>query len=275
MAGSLAAGIVWAFDFDGVLCDSAMETAHTALRVCRAQWGSIPNPAGSAGLLQSFRSARSILETGWEAILMLYLLLQGLEVAELVEEFHVRLKASTMAALGTSEAQLKALFQEARDDWVAADAADWVATHGFFETALASVQVLLKRCEPVYIISTKAAPFVARLLESRGVEFPGERIFGLGSGPKPAVVHRILQAHVGSHLFFLEDRVQTLELFYNEVWARDDVRLGLATWGYNTVAERERARASGRILVLDTQQDLATLVEQQHAWQPSTATAMT
>ena len=111
-------------------------------------------------------------------------------------------------------------------------------------------------------MTTKAAPFVYRLLGTRGVTVPPGRVYGLGSGPKPDVVAAIRERHGGAHVTFIEDRLATLEAFVAR-GMHADVRLLLAAWGYNTPAERDQARGSPHITLLDTQADLVALAKQQ------------
>jgi hypothetical protein len=51
-------------------------------------------------------------------------------------------------------------------------------------------------------------------------------------------------------LWFVEDRLETLEhvTTHSDL---DDVKLFLAAWGYNTAAARAKARADGRVRLLE------------------------
>ncbi|GJN07684.1 hypothetical protein PR202_ga25532 [Eleusine coracana subsp. coracana] len=71
----------------------------------------------------------------------------------------------------------------------------------------------------------------ALLKELAGIDFPSERIYGLGTG-------------------FVEDRLATLKNVIKEP-ALDKWNLYLVTWGYNTQKEREEAEGISRIQLVD------------------------
>ena len=63
----------FALDFDGVLCDSAMETALTAWRAGARIWPEWRAAEASADVLERFIRLRPALETGYQAILLMRL----------------------------------------------------------------------------------------------------------------------------------------------------------------------------------------------------------
>ncbi|XP_044960047.1 uncharacterized protein LOC123411172 isoform X2 [Hordeum vulgare subsp. vulgare] len=92
----------------------------------------------------------------------------------------------------------------------------------------------------------------ALLKELAGVDFPSERIYGLGTGPKVKVLQRLqeMPQHQGLTLHFIEDRLATLKNVIKEP-ALDKWNLYLVKWGYNTQKEREEAGAISRIQLID------------------------
>jgi len=104
-----------------------------------------------------------------------------------------------------------------------------------------------------YIVTTKQSRFAEALLkELAGIDFPSERIYGLGTGPKVKVLQQLQQMpqHQGLTLHFIEDRLATLKNVIKEP-ALDKWNLYLVTWGYNTPEEREEAQGISRIQLVD------------------------
>ena len=116
---------IWAFDFDGVLCDSARETGMAGWKgavkpcflvlhfsylfsttltsssplffftpACEGLFKDTAPPDAVTALLEQFVLVRPVLETGWEAVLMVHLLHTGKTVEDLVTTFQAELKAS-------------------------------------------------------------------------------------------------------------------------------------------------------------------------------------
>ncbi len=68
--------IIYALDFDGVICDSAVETAVTGWKAAGNIWNDMPKAVPQARIDQ-FRLIRPNIETGYEAILAMRLLYMG------------------------------------------------------------------------------------------------------------------------------------------------------------------------------------------------------
>jgi phosphoglycolate phosphatase-like HAD superfamily hydrolase len=189
---------IWAFDFDGVLVDSARETGMAGWKGCEALFGSAAPAEKVAELLEQFALVRPILETGWEAVLLVHLLHTGTLVEALLTHFQSSLKASTMVAVGKSQAEIMAAFKTARTMWIASDVEGWLGTNRFYTTAVQAVQSLVAASSDtvkVYIITTKAKEFAVKLLAACNIAVPEERVFGLGSGRKGAVLSQIIAEH--------------------------------------------------------------------------------
>ncbi|MFA4944763.1 MAG: HAD family hydrolase [Lentisphaeria bacterium] len=237
----------WCLDFDGVLCDSARETGAAAWKAGRTLWPEWPAAEPPPALLERFRGLRPLLETGWQAILLLRLLEQGTPPAALAADFAAHIEAACQAA-GRTVPELVRLFGETRDRWLAEAPEDWLARHRFYPGVAAALTAALAY-GPVAILTTKQERFTRRLLAAAGVEFPAARIFGLDRGrSKEATLAELLAGAESATAEFalVEDRLATLERIAErpELAA---VRLIFAAWGYSTPAERARAAAQPRI----------------------------
>jgi phosphoglycolate phosphatase-like HAD superfamily hydrolase len=247
---------VFALDFDGVLVDSASETAISAWRAGQTIWPEWQGPQPPEALLQRFRRLRPVLETGHEAIVLMRLVHQGV-ADEIVLEGFPDLCREVMPSTHLSAHELTARFGRARDAWIAADLNGWLARQRFYPQVLEPLRQAL-RSHPVYILTTKQQRFALTLLGSVGLDLGEDRIFGLESArPKEDVLKELMRspALAGGRFHFVEDRLATLE----RVLQRGDlaeVRLYLAAWGYNTPQQRARAAAGGRIRVWTSEQFL-------------------
>jgi phosphoglycolate phosphatase-like HAD superfamily hydrolase len=254
---------LFAVDFDGVLCDSAAETGGAAWRAVTSLWpewaeeGSEP----PAEYLRRFLALRSLVEFGFQAVLLMRLIGLGLaDGAIRVEplEDESRLRERT----GCGRAELTALLGEAREAWIARDREGWLRHHRFYP-GLVPVLAQPERSRAVRILTTKQERFVVELLRSQGIGLPANHIFGLNPRKsKEDVLEDLLNQPEldGCRIHFVEDRLETLL----RVAARPElaeVQLYLASWGYNTAAERDRAREHPRLTLLRLPQFAARLGE--------------
>lgn len=68
---------IYALDFDGVICDSAVETAITGWKAATFVWPDMANTVPEEKHIEKFRELRPQLETGFEAIIFMRLIQQG------------------------------------------------------------------------------------------------------------------------------------------------------------------------------------------------------
>jgi len=249
-----------AFDFDGVVCDSARETGVTAWL---AGAGLFPGADGQnhpdAELLEGFCLARPLLETGFEALVIMYRLavLKESPVSMLGSPHPAKDMETALQKMGVPREELKDRFQRARDEWIARNEREWLSQNGFYAPVVAAMKRLIARSVSVYVVTTKHASFAAKLLASVGVNLPPDRLFGLGSGKKREVLSALArerEAALGGSLVFIEDRVETLRDVAQH--ASVAATLVVAGHGYNTAEERRRAREEDGFDVMDTAEQL-------------------
>ncbi len=228
-----------ALDFDGVLCASARETGITGWKAAGSLWEDMADGLPPERLLDAYCRVRPVIETGYEAILMMRLLKDGQDPDALLESFAQRLP-ETLTRSGRDAEDLKRLFGAVRDRWIRDDACEWSSLSPLYPGTAEVLNALPVGTE-CYIITTKQERFVARLLEHHGVQFDAARIYGLDRGmKKEAVLRELMDRHPGRRIDFVEDRLATLK----RLTTRPDmapVRLHIAGWGYNTEAERLEA----------------------------------
>ncbi|MDF1582258.1 MAG: HAD family hydrolase [Methyloprofundus sp.] len=229
--------LVYALDFDGVICDSAVETALTGWKVATQVWLDMAETTPSATHIRQFHALRPYLETGYEAVIFMRLLQQG----ESVE--YIQANSQQIFAQFSSEVPLlKRLFGQTRDQWIQNEQAEWIAMNPLFPGVAEKLRQLKGRAW--YIVTTKQERFVEQILEANQVELPTDT-YGLDRRmSKSAVLDELIYMHPKEKICLIEDRLPTLlNVQSNEDLS--EVELQFVDWGYNTEQDREKARAAG------------------------------
>jgi phosphoglycolate phosphatase-like HAD superfamily hydrolase len=227
--------IIYALDFDGVICDSAVETAITGWKAAGTLWKDMPKAVPPAKVDQ-FRLIRPMIETGYEAILAMRLLYLEESIEAIIGGYGGKIQALLNEAQVTVD-DLKKLFGETRDVWIANDLNDWVMMNPLFEGVASKLQKLGKQC-PWYVVTTKQERFVKQILKAHAIELTDERIFGLDRNmSKVDVLKRLSKVYPNATLYFVEDRLPTL-LNVLKVDKLANVSLIFALWGYNTAEDK-------------------------------------
>ena len=239
--------IIYALDFDGVICDSAVETGMAGWKAASEIWNDMPDNAPDHAVDQ-FRQVRPIIETGYEAILAMRLLFLGESCEDIYTDFAAKSR-QLIQETGVNTDTLKALFGETRDRWIAEDLSMWVAMNPLFPGIRVKLQ-RLAQTNTWYIVTTKQERFVRKILNANAIELAADRIFGLDrSMKKPEVLHELLKAHPNQTIEFLEDRLPAL-LDVRKHPELNPIELSFAAWGYNTADDQSAAKKLG-ISLLD------------------------
>jgi phosphoglycolate phosphatase-like HAD superfamily hydrolase len=233
---------VYALDFDGVICDSAVETAIASWKAACQLWSDMPVDVPPSHV-EAFRQVRPIIETGYEAVLAMRMLHKGASIRRLCDTY-TREFPRLMAQVGIDSDGLKTLFGATRDAWIAEDGAGWVAENPLYAGVAEKLRMLSDTCE-WYIATTKQERFVAVILEANGIELDAERIYGLDRNiGKGEVLKLLLKKHPGKVIEFVEDRFLTLQKA-TEISELGPVRMVFALWGYNSEEDKRLARVHG------------------------------
>jgi len=230
--------IIYALDFDGVICDSAVETAITGWKAAGSIWEDMHKDVPQVKIDQ-FRSIRPNIETGYEAILAMRLLYLGETIESIHRGYGDKIQALLKEAQVTAN-DLKKLFGETRDVWIANDLAEWVMMNPLFDGVATKLRKLGQQY-PWYVVTTKQERFVKQILKANAIELTDERIFGLDRNmSKVEVLKGLLKTHPNEMIYFVEDRLPTLlnVLKTNELAS---VKLIFALWGYNTAEDKALA----------------------------------
>lgn len=227
--------IIYALDFDGVICDSAVETAITGWKAAGSIWGDMPEAVPQTKI-DRFRLIRPNIETGYEAILAMRLLYLGETIESLESGYSDKIQALLKEAQATVD-DLKKLFGETRDIWIANDLTDWIMMNPLFPGVAEKLRMLGQQY-PWYIVTTKQERFVKQILKANAIELVDEHIFGLDRNmSKVEVLKGLLKTHPNQTIYFVEDRLPTL-LNVSKTGELASVKLIFALWGYNTAEDK-------------------------------------
>ncbi|MDD2760695.1 MAG: HAD family hydrolase [Methylomonas sp.] len=231
-----------ALDFDGVICDSAVETAITGWKAAGKLWKDMKTETPPA-LIDEFRRVRPIIETGYEAILAMRLLHTGVSCAAIYDHYS-EMTAQLLHDTNIGVDELKQLFGDTRDQWIASDLASWIAMNPLFPGIAEKLQHLSKT-HLWYVITTKQERFVKHILKANAIELADERIFGLDRKlGKTEILKDLLRGHPGLAVEFVEDRLPTL-INASKDPELPEVELLFASWGYNTADDKLLAKRQG------------------------------
>lgn len=238
---------ILALDFDGVICDGLIEYFQTAWRTyCQVWKPSLPTPP--IDLASSFYRLRPVIETGWEMPVLIRALVSGVTDAQILQDW-AAIAQQLLQEAGLKAAEIGTKLDQIRDEWIATDLASWLSLHRFYDGVVERLRSLLASPVQPMIITTKEGRFVSQLLQQQGVQFPENSIIGKESKrPKHQILRELMAQRTETplSLWFVEDRLKTLQLVQQQP-DLDAVKLYLADWGYNTVAEREAACHNPRI----------------------------
>lgn len=242
---------ILALDFDGVICDTVQELLKSTWQVYRQVWGASgdgPPPEVAA----TYVRLRPTLEIGWESPVLLRAIIEGVPEAKLVQEFQTVWSQRILEAHRLNQTELAARFDAARDSWIRTDLQGWLAANHLYPGIADRLRAIVQSEVRVFVLTTKEGRFAHLLLEQNGVKLPPAHVWGKERARPKADLLRILQKEQGvdyGDIWLVEDRLKTLQSIA-QVADLTAVGLFLATWGYNTPAERKEARAHGRIVSL-------------------------
>lgn len=240
-----------ALDFDGVLCNGLKEYFQTALKAYCQIWPDQVPPNG-ADWEAPFGQLRPVVETGWEMPIVLRALHQGWSEVEMLLDWP-KIRNQVMTQSPWEGKQVGALVDQLRDQWIQSDLGSWLALHEFYPGVAAQLSQWIDSHFPIFIITTKESRFVQALLQQAGIFLPAAVIFGKDSQQSKAQTLSQLQLQGFRQLWFVEDRLATLQTIQSQADLRP-VRLFLADWGYNTDCDRHAALTDASIHLLSLHQ---------------------
>mmetsp|Transcript_33386 Transcript_33386/g.79152 ORF Transcript_33386/g.79152 Transcript_33386/m.79152 type:complete len:375 (-) Transcript_33386:163-1287(-) len=153
--------VVWALDFDGMLCDSVGESAQTAWKAATKLWPGIFSSEESiskkADIIEGMRVARPVIETGYENIPMVRAMLEGTSPESMLKGWETMLP-QLMEKYGLNRAEMVELFGSTRDEWIEQDLEGWLAPNRFYPGVTGATKTAFENPRgAMYIVTTKQA----------------------------------------------------------------------------------------------------------------------
>ena len=209
-------------DFDGVICDSALECLVSSwLAYYRDITGSQPSHV-PVSLRSSFSFLRPFIRSGEDYILIQELLRKKIKI-ESQQQFD-----SHITAAGAERMKhYKELFYKAREGLVEQDRSYWLSLNPIYRHMEQALKRLSGRDE-LHIVSTKRPDFIAAILSSNEIEFPQRNIHYANNIEKLDLVADLLSESEFERSVFVDDQID--HLHREGVTGRIDSKL--AAWGY-------------------------------------------
>lgn len=234
---------LYALDFDGVICDSAVETGMTGWKVASTLWSDMPASMPDT-ISAQFRDVRPVMETGYEAAIIVRLLFEGRTVDTLLSDFSKSV-AQLMRRDELNSDELKTIFGQTRDHWIANNMHEWIEMNPLFKGISDKLQKIEQ--SQCYIITTKQERFVHQIFEANAISVPAPQVYGLDRNlSKQQILADLIRTNPQHRILFVEDRLPTLLNVINDS-RLNDVELYFADWGYNTTQDKKIAAATPRI----------------------------
>jgi phosphoglycolate phosphatase-like HAD superfamily hydrolase len=249
---------ILALDFDGTICDGMAEYWQTAWRTYTQVW-QLDRIEPPAGMAEKFRELRPLIEVGWEMPVLIRAIGLGISTERMQSSWQ-RIRDRIIADSRLSGVKVSQELDRVRDNWIEQDLTSWLRMHQFYPGVVEMFKTLPDRKIQPIIITTKESRFVSQLLKEQGIELGSEFIWGKElKRSKTDSLKQILDrgAKKSPTVWFVEDKLSTLAKVASQP-ELEAVKLYLADWGYNTVAERESAQQQSRIQLLSLA-ELATL----------------
>jgi phosphoglycolate phosphatase-like HAD superfamily hydrolase len=259
-----------AFDFDGVICNSAPEMGASCFDVA---WELLTGKDVENSIIADertkflpfFNTVRPYLEVGYQGILVALWFI----APDLCESLPLPQEGSPSALwenfLATLTSRLPALFPdrfpgqeqysdeltarlgERRDALLATDPVEWLRLNPLYSDMAVLLQRLLtSEHNVIAIVSTKQTRFIRTILENAAIKIDHSLIFGLEAGQKESVIYNLLECHSPNLSYFIEDRVETLRRFSLDRRFKE-LTLLFATWGYATPDQHKMVVEDPRI----------------------------
>jgi len=208
-------------DFDGVICDSAIECLVSSW-IAYFDLLTRQRPAAvDINLKNAFLSLRPFIRSGEDYVLIQELIDHRVAVRT-QEDFDAQIKR-----VGTRNMELyKRLFYEAREGLIERNRDYWLSLNELYTHMRDPLRDNAGNGK-LYIVSTKRSDFILEILRANGIPFPSERVLYAGPKGKADLVAEILRRESIARAFFVDDQIDHLT-----GGQEADIVPCLAAWGY-------------------------------------------
>jgi phosphoglycolate phosphatase-like HAD superfamily hydrolase len=215
-------GLVF-LDFDGVICDSLLETLVSSWRGYYLQRGEEEPSAMPVTLLQDFARLRPYVRAGEDFILIQELIAAKFPIQS-QQDFDDQLAERGEQRI----ASYRESFYTARRDFLMHERRYWIDLNRLYPHVAPYLDDWVSSSS-LYILSTKRADYIVEILAAKGTPMDSKRVLGCEAKDKKTTILRTLTDRGGERALFIDDQIDHLA----PESARDPRIAGfLASWGY-------------------------------------------
>ena len=215
-------GLVF-LDFDGVICDSLLETLVSSWKGYHLLLGEEQPSMVTVSLLQQFKELRPYVRAG-EDFILIHELIAGKVPVQSQQAFDDRLAERGEEKIN----RYRESFYAARTDILVNDREYWIELNKLYPHVVPCLKAW-GRSPSLYILSTKRAEFIVEILTAKGIPFDPKRVLSCEAKEKKDTILRTLAAQSRERALFVDDQIDHLA----SAASRDPRITGcLASWGY-------------------------------------------
>jgi len=215
-------GLVF-LDFDGVICDSILETLVSSWRGYYLLRGEEEPRAMPVTLLQEFKRLRPFVRAGEDFILIHEL------VADKIPIHSQQVFDDQLTQRGERRVtDYRESFYAARRELLMHDREYWIGLNRLYPHVAPCLSDW-SSSPSLYILSTKRAGFIVEILHAKGIPMDPKRVLSCEAREKKNIILQTLAARGSERALFVDDQIDHL----TSEPARDPRITGcLASWGY-------------------------------------------
>jgi phosphoglycolate phosphatase-like HAD superfamily hydrolase len=215
-------GLVF-LDFDGVICDSLLETLVSSWKGYYLLRGEEEPSTMPVNLLQQFKMLRPYVRAG-EDFILIHDLIAGKIPIESQRDFDSRLAERGEERIN----RYREFFYAARGNTLESDRKYWIALNRLYPHVVPCLRDW-GSSPALYILSTKRAQFIIEILTAKGITLEPDRVLSCEATEKKDTILRTLAAQGKERGLFVDDQIDHLA----PSSARDPrITPCLASWGY-------------------------------------------
>ena len=215
-------GLVF-LDFDGVICDSLLETLVSSWMGYYLLRGEEQPSAMPENLLQRFKMLRPYVRAGEDFILIHELIARKIPVNS-QQDFDDRLAERGEEKMD----RYRESFYAARRNILVNDREYWIGLNKLYPHVVPCLKAW-GSSPSLYILSTKRAEFIVEILTAKGIPLDPRRVLSCEAKEKKDTILRTLAAQGRERALFVDDQIDHLASGFS----RDPRITGcLASWGY-------------------------------------------
>ena len=210
-------------DFDGVICDSILETLVSSWRGYYLLRGEEQPPLMPVSLLRDFAGLRPYVRAGEDFILIHELIAAGYPIRS-QRDFD-----NQLAERGQQRIDLyRDSFYAARQELLRHQREYWLSLNRLYPH-VAPCLGSWSSSSSLYILSTKRADFIVEILNSKNIPMAPQRVLSCAAKEKISTILRTLAQRGYERALFIDDQIDHLA----SDSARDPrIDCCLASWGY-------------------------------------------